>query len=137
MSPKIPEGVTPEMLEQLVGSPGTVVSQNEVGAEPTTHTATTTTSIGIRAQKGVRPRVSGNSSHDVTGERISRPSSSFAKKLADGDEKIKAEARERLAEIESRKEETDVDKILARLNYLERTVKSQSKLIKDLKNNSN
>ena len=126
----IPEGITPQMLEQLVNSPGETISS---GPPTAARSFKPSSSIPINeGQRDVRPQVGG---HVAGAERIT-VSPNLAVRLAKGDEEQKAlkaalaaEEAERLEALE----ETQPEKILARLAYLERTVKAQQKQIKELK----
>jgi hypothetical protein len=93
--------------------------------------ATRSVDISEPARKGVRPNVRGNSV-DHTGERIT-VSKNLAQKLADGDERMRAAAAKQRAAEEERTEETSVDKIVARLNFLERSNKKLTAELNKLK----
>lgn len=130
----IPSGVTPEMLEQLVNSPGETISSSPTASSSFRPSSSIPINEGHR---DVRPQIGGH----VNGAEKITVSPNLAKRLAEGDEREKAlkaslaaEEADRLAALE----ETQPEKILARLAYLERTVKTQQKQIKELlKDNDN
>lgn len=127
------EGLSEADIEFLVNNPGANLS-GRMGEAPKSFSPTQTHSINSGASN-VRPRVRGNETHDVRGAKISRPSASFPQRLAAGDEALRAKAAAQKAAEEEHKELTDLDRIVARISYLERTVKSQAKTIKELKSN--
>lgn len=135
MTNDIISSLSPEQIEEMINNPGQTFG-GSVGEAPTSFKAQAHVDISNRAAQGVRPRVSGNETHDVTGGRINRPSAALPQKLADGDEKIRREAAaQRLAEIEAKEAASPVT-INARLAYLERQQKklqnSLNKLIKQI-----
>lgn len=130
----IPSCLSQEDIEFMLENPGTTIGSGpNIPAE--VRQASRSVDISQPLRKGLRPNVSGNSV-DHTGERI-KVSPNLAKKLAEGDAVIRAERVKQQVEEEAQKaavEETSADKVLARLNYLERTVKQQAKQIKELRN---
>ena len=129
----LPEGISPEMFEQLVNSPGQTLSGSVKEGQAKTFTPTTTNPIN-QGQTAVRPQIGGH----VSGrEKISRPSAALPQRLADGDAKMRAEAAAQLAEIKAREEEVSPDSILGRLGYLERKLKQANVEINKLKKISN
>ena len=133
MTSKIPSGITPSMLDELVNNPGTVVSSND---QATSFEPRSTTDISIRAAQGVRPNIAGND-HDVSAERINRPSSRLADNLARGD------AERRAADKASRDEhiqllkEIDPVAMSKQLAFLTRKLDKLQKEINTLKRESN
>jgi hypothetical protein len=127
------EGLSEADVQFLIDNPGTNLS-GRMGESPKAFSPTQSHSISSGASN-VRPRVRGNETHDVRGAKISRPSASFPQRLADGDEALRAKAAAQKAAEEERRELSDIDRILSRISYLERTVKSQAKTIKELKSN--
>ena len=127
------EGLSQEAIDLMVANPGQTISGGKISTAEVI-TATRSVDISEPARKGIRPGIRGNENTDHTGERIT-VSSNLAKKLADGDAKMRAIAAKQHAAEQAQAaavEETSADKVLARLNYLERTVKAQAKQIKEL-----
>ena len=84
----LPEGISEDMLKEMSENPG--VTYSGVGGSvitPRTHF-----DISNRADKGVRPNIGGNESHDVRGGRINRPSPDLARRLSEGDKQIRKAA---------------------------------------------
>ena len=125
----LPEGITPEMFEQLVNSPGQTLSGSIKEGQARTYTPSTSIPIN-EGQTAVRPQIGG---HVYGKEKISRPSASLPQRLADGDAKMRAEAAAQLAEIKQREEEVSPDSILGRLAYLERNLKKTTAELNKLK----
>ena len=96
MATNYPEYLSEEHVLQAIENPGQTVS-NAILSGPEAITARPSVDISQRAGKGLRPAISGNS-HDNTQGRISRPSSGLAGRLAEGDQKLRAEAAARKAE---------------------------------------
>ena len=133
MSPNLPAGISQEELDALINNPGMTVSNGGVAESPTTHTAQSSTSIDVRSTKGVRPNIGGNNNHDVSGQRISRPSSTFAARLAAGDEELKAAAQAQREAERIAKENADPISVNARLSFLERQNKKLMSELNKLK----
>ena len=128
MSIQLPEGVSQEMVAQLVHNPGQTVSNSSA---PVSIKATHSVDISTPAGKELRPQIGG---HVAGAEKIT-VSPNLAIRLAEGAEAerqlkaaLAAEEAERLAALD----EMSPEKILARIGYLERTVKAQAKLLKGL-----
>ena len=127
----LPEGITPEMNDLLVNNPGQTISNGSAPSQVIQ--AQRTVDISTPAGKELRPQIGGH----VAGATKITVSSNLAKRLADGDAKMRAEAAKQHAAEQAHQaavEETSADKVLARLNYLERTVKQQAKQLKELRN---
>lgn len=130
-SAHIPDCLSPEDVEFLVNNPGQTRSNGSAPA--TIIQAQRTVDISEPASKGVRPQIGG---HKAGAGKIG-VSKNLATKLADGDAVNRAELARQDAEKQAHQaavEETSADKVLARLNYLERTVKQQAKQIRELRN---
>ena len=125
------EGLSEADIEFLVNNPGANLS-GRMGEAPKSYAPTQTHSISSGASN-VRPRVRGNETHDVRGAKISRPSASFPQRLADGDEALRAKAAAQKVAEEERKELTDMDRILARISFLERSNKKLTSELNKLK----
>ena len=124
----IPEGITPEMIEELVNSPGKTISAPSPANAATSSRPTTSHAINA-GQANVRPQIGGH----VNGKEKITVSSHLAKRLDDGDKKMKAEAKAQLDSIRAREEEVSPDSILGRLGYLERKLKQANVEINKLK----
>ena len=117
------------MLSQLVEQPGQTISASPTG--PVVIPANSYVDITEKADKKVRPQIGGH----VNGNEPIGVSKNLAAKLAEGDARIRAQNAARVAEqqaLEVSISETEPDKVLARLSFLERTVKTQAKQIKEL-----
>ena len=117
------------MLSQLVEQPGQTISASPTG--PVVIPANSYVDITEKADKKVRPQIGGH----VNGAEPIGVSKNLAAKLAEGDARIRAQNAARVAEqqaLEVSISETEPDKVLARLSFLERTVKTQAKQIKEL-----
>lgn len=126
---QIPSCLSQEDVDYLVSNPGQTLTNGV--AQSQVIQAQRTVDISAPAAKGVRPQIGG---HISGAERIT-VSPNLAKRLAEGDAVIRDERAKQQAEEEAQKaavEETSADKVLARLNYLERTVKAQAKQLKEL-----
>ena len=120
------------MLSQLVEQPGQTISASPTG--PVVIPANSYVDITEKADKKVRPQIGGH----VNGAEPIGVSKNLAAKLAEGDARIRAQNAARVAEqqaLEVSISETEPDKVLARLSFLERTVKTQAKQIKELLKN--
>ena len=120
------------MFEQLVNSPGQTLSGSIKEGQARTYTPSTSIPIN-EGQTQVRPQIGGH----VNGKEKITVSSNLAKRLDDGDKKMKAEAKSRLEEIQKREEEVSPDSILGRLAYLERNLKKTTAELNKLKKESN
>ena len=123
----IPEGVTPDMLDQLLSNPGSVVGNN---TDSQTFEAPSSVDITVRADQAVRPQVGG---HTAGKERIRRPSSQLPLKLAEGDQQRRDLEQKRVAEERELRAQIDPIKMVQRINYLERQLKKQASEINKLK----
>lgn len=126
---KLPEGITPEIMEELVNSPGETISSFASGANaPSVHRPKVTHAIN-EGQQNIRPQIGGH----VSGGDYITVSSNLARKLAEGDERMRAVAAKQRAEIKQREEEVSPDSILGRLAYLERNLKKATAELNKLK----
>ena len=125
----IPEGLTPEQVEELINNPGQTLS-GVVGGAPTSLRPSSSINISEPAAKGVRPQIGG---HTQGKERISRPSNGLAGKLAEGDAKLRAEAAAQKAEEETYLHMADPTNLNNRIAYLERQLKKAMSEINKLK----
>ena len=135
MTKHIPEGVTPEMLKELLDSPGSTISNGGNTTPAEVRTATRSVDVSQPARKGIRPAISGNEATDHTGERIT-VSPNLARKLADGDAKMRAVSAKQCADEQERVELTDIDRIIARISFLERSNKKLQSEVNKLKNSN-
>ena len=125
----IPSCLSEEDVSFLTQNPGITIGSGGKPAEVIQ--ASRSVDISEPSRKGLRPNIPGNSV-DSTGERI-KVSPNLAAKLAAGDAHLRSEAaKQKSAELE-RIEQTDIDKILARLNFLERSNKKLQSEINRLK----
>ena len=123
----IPEGLTPEMLDELVNNPGQVVSNSA----PKHYKPTT--SIPLRAQKDLRPNVRDSSGHlaNPDGTKVTAPNMDRMNKIREQEEALIRADREKAA-----KEQKDImdalepKKLLATINALSRKVNRLEKLVK-------
>ena len=123
----LPTGINEQMLDELLNNPGSVVS---AGASSTSFKPRSHVSIDNRADKGVRPRVTGNNDHDETGDRINRPSPKLAERLNEGHNRAMDEIKADAQQKEDAKALTN-EALNSRVAYLERTLKKvQSQLRK-------
>ena len=126
----IPSCLTEADIEWLQANPGKTLSNGSAPA--TTIQAQRTVDISTPAGRDLRPQIGG---HKAGAGKIG-VSKNLATKLAEGDALLRAEAAKQQATEQAQQvaiEEASADKVLARLNYLERTVKAQAKQIKELK----
>ena len=128
MATNIPEGITPEMVEQLVSSPGQTLS-GFAGEPAATFAPSSSIDISQRAGKGLRPQIGGQRAGD---KRIDRPSASLPLKLAAGDKARREAEAARAAEAEKQRIEHSPEKLSARISFLERANKRLEKQLKDL-----
>ena len=126
---KLPEGISPEQLDDLINNPGTTLS-GVVGGAPTVLRPASSINIAEPAAKGVRPQIGG---HTAGTPRITRPSQGLAGKLAAGDEKMRREAQERQALERQEIEEHNPANLNSRIAYLERQLKKAMSEINKLK----
>ena len=120
------------MFEQMVNSPGQTLSGSTKEGQAKTYTPTSTHAIN-EGQANVRPQIGGH----VNGKEKITVSSNLAKRLDDGDKRMRAEAKAQLAEIKQREEEVSPDSILGRLAYLERNLKKTTAELNKLKKENN
>ena len=125
----IPEGLSPEQVEALVNSPGQILSGSVLSGASVRRPAASV-DISQRAGKGLRPQIGG---HTQGKERISRPSSGLAGKLAEGDAKLRAEAAAQKADEETYLHMADPTNLNNRIAYLERQLKKAMSEINKLK----
>lgn len=122
----LPEGITPEMLEEMSKNPGVTYS----GGSGTSFAPRSHVDISNRADTGVRPQIGGHTSGK---ERINRPSADLPRRLAEGDERMKAAAAAQRAQEEEVRELTDPSNLNSRISYLERQLKKALTEINKLK----
>ena len=122
----LPEGITEEMLKEMSENPGVVYS----GTSGSVITPRTHVSIENRQDKGLRPQIGGH----VNGkEKITRPSSGLAGRLAEGDAQMRAEAAAQKAAEEEARLIADPTNLNSRISYLERQLKKAMTEINRLK----
>ena len=121
--------LSPEEVQSLVDNPGQNFS-GAIGGAPTTITPTSSINIDEPASRGVRPQIGGH----VSGkERIRTPSKNLARKLAEGGEKMRAEAEAQAAEEARLREEHSPTNLNSRIAFLERQLKKAMAEINKLK----
>ena len=126
----IPSCLSQEDINWLQQHPGQTLSNG--GLIPSeVRQASRSVDVTQPARKGVRPNVTGNSV-DHTGERIT-VSSNLAKKLADGDLKMRAAAKAQIEQLRASEEIADPTNINTRISYLERQLKKAMTEINRLK----
>lgn len=126
---QIPEGLTAEMLDELVNNPGTTVSN-----APAQHFRPTT-SIPLRGEKDLRPNVrdSAGALANPTGSKVTAPNMDRMNAQREAEEALIRADREKAA-----KEQRDIQdalqpkKLLATLNALSRKVNRLEKQVKEL-----
>lgn len=116
------------MFEQMVNSPGQTLSGSVKDGQARTYRPTSTHAIN-EGQANVRPQIGGH----VNGKEKITVSSNLAKRLDDGDKRMRAEAKAQLEEIKKREDEVSADSILGRLAYLERNLKKTTAELNKLK----
>ena len=118
----IPEGLTQEMLDELVNNPGSTVSNSPKHYTPSA-------SIPLRGEKDLRPRVKGQEN----AETVTRPNMDRMNKQREAEEALIRADREKAA-----KEQKDIQdalepkKLLATINALSRKVNRLEKQVKEL-----
>ena len=118
----IPEGLTEEMLDDLINNPGQTVSNAPKSYRPTT-------SIPLRGEKDLRPRVKGQED----AEKVTRPNMAKMNAIREREDALIRADRDRAA-----KEQKDImdalepKKLLATINALSRKVNRLEKQIKEL-----
>ena len=118
----IPEGLTAEMLDELVNNPGSTVSNAPKHYTPSA-------SIPLRGEKDLRPRVKGQEN----AEPVTRPNMDRMNKQREAEEALIRADREKAA-----KEQKDIQdalepkKLLATINALSRKVNRLEKQVKEL-----
>ena len=125
----IPEGLTAEMLDELVNNPGTTVSN----AAPKHYTPST--SIPLRGEKDLRPcvRDSAGNLANPSGAKVTAPNMDRMNKIREQEEALIRADRDRAA-----KEQKDIQdalepkKLLATINALNRKVNRLEKQVKEL-----
>ena len=122
----LPEGITEEMLKEMSENPGVTYS----GGSGTSFAPRSHVDISNRQDKGLRPQIGG---HVGGRDKINSPSSDLPRRLAEGDERMKAEAkaqREREEEVRALSDPTNLNN---RISYLERQLKKAVTEINKLK----
>ena len=122
----LPEGITPEILEEMSKNPGVTYS----GGSGTSFAPRTHVDISNRSDTGVRPQIGG---HTAGKERITRPSADLPRRLAEGDAQMKAAAAAQRAREEEERQLADPVSTNARIAYLERQLKKAMTEINKLK----
>ena len=126
MTAHIPEGITPEYMEQLINNPGVTISNGNDDYE--VRTPSTHVDIANRSDKGVRPQIGG---HINGKDRISTPSHRLAERLSQGFNQQQSD----LAEETKRQEEAKAmtaESLNSRIAYLERTLKKVQSQVRKL-----
>ena len=124
----IPEGLTQEMLDELVNNPGQVVSNAPKHYTPSA-------SIPLRGEKDLRPNVRGSDGQlaNPDGNRVSRPRMERMNAQREAEDALIRADREKAA-----KEQKDIQdalepkKLLATINALSRKVNRLEKQFKEL-----
>ena len=122
----LPEGITEEMLKEMSENPG--VTYSGVGGSvitPRSHV-----DISNRQDKGLRPQIGG---HVGGKEKITKPSSDLPRRLAEGDEQMRAELAAQKAAEEEARVLADPSNLNSRISYLERQLKKALTEINKLK----
>ena len=128
----LPNGLTEELLKAQHDAPGQTFS-GSISTDQQARAFTPATSVDINSGvQGVRPRVPGNDSHDVTAGRIRKPSSNLPRRLAEGDAANKAAELAQREEEQQFKAESDPVQMLKRIAFLERSLKRTQKDLKAL-----
>ena len=122
----LPEGITEEMLADMANNPGVTYS----GTGGSVLTPRSHVDISNRQDKGLRPQIGG---HSTGKEKINRPSSGLAGRLAEGDEKMRAAAAAQKAAEEEARLLADPSNLNSRISYLERQLKKALTEINKLK----
>ena len=125
----IPSCLTEADIEWMRAHPGQTLTNGV--AQSQVIQAQRTVDISTPAGRDLRPQIGG---HKAGAGKIG-VSKNLATKLAEGDALLRAEAAKQQASEQAQQvaiEETSADKVLARLNYLERTVKAQAKQLREL-----
>ena len=123
---KLPEGITEEMLKEMSENPG--VTYSGIGGSvitPRSHV-----DIGNRQDKGLRPQIGGHTNGKA---KITTPSADLPRRLAEGDERQKAEAAAQRAAEEEARALADPSNLNSRIAYLERQLKKAMTEINKLK----
>ena len=118
----IPEGLTPEMLEDLVNNPGATISNAPKHYTPST-------SIPLRGEKDLRPRVKGQED----AERVTRPNMAKMNAIREQEEAlIRADREKTIKENKDIQDALEPKKLLATINALSRKVSRLEKQVKEL-----
>lgn len=125
----LPAGVTEKDLEQLIGNPGTVVSN--LAEQPQVIRASSSVDINVPAGREIRPQLGGLTAAD---EKIGRPSPKLAQRLSEGHERNMAEL---AAERQKREEAAGMtfESMSKQINYLTRSLKKLQAEVNKLKGN--
>ena len=126
---QIPSCLTEADIEWMRAHPGQTLTNGV--AQSQAIQAQRTVVISTPAGRDLRPQIGG---HKAGAGKIG-VSKNLATKLAEGDALLRAEAAKQQASEQAQQvaiEETSADKVLDRLNYLERTVKAQAKQLREL-----
>ena len=129
----IPSCLSEADVEFMLANPGQTIASG--GKPPEVIQAQRSVDVSQPSRKGIRPNIAGNNA-DHTGERI-KVSPSLAKKLDEGDKKLRAEAKEQLQQIRAAEENADPSNINSRISYLERQLKKAMTEINRLKKEGN
>ena len=129
MSTNIPDGLTAEMLDELVNNPGTTVSN----AAPQHYRPST--SIPLRGEKDLRPNVRSSSGDlaNPSGGTVTAPNMDRMNAIREQEDALIRADREKAA-----KEQRDIQdalepkKLLATINALNRKVNRLEKQVKEL-----
>ena len=120
------EGITEEMLAEMANNPGVTYS----GGSGSQITPRSHVDISNRQDKGLRPQIGG---HATGREKINRPSADLPRRLAEGDEQMKAAAAAQKAQEEEARQLADPSNLNSRISYLERQLKKALTEINKLK----
>ena len=125
----IPEGLTAEMLDELVNNPGTTVSN----AAPKHYRPTA--SIPLRGEKDLRPNVrsSDGSLANPTGSKVTTPNMDRMNAIREQEEAlIRADRAKAAKETKDIQDALEPKKLLATINALSRKVNRLEKQIKEI-----
>ena len=124
----IPEGLTAEMLDELVNNPGATISNAPKHYKPTT-------SIPLRGEKDLRPNVRDSSGAlaNPTGAKVSAPNMDRMNAIREQEEALIRADREKTAkENKDIQDALEPKKLLATINALSRKVSRLEKQVKEL-----
>ena len=126
--PSIPEGLTEEMLDDLINNPGSTISNAPKHYKPTT-------SIPLRGEKDLRPNVRDSSGAlaNPSGSKVTSPNMDRMNAIREQEEAlIRADREKTLKETKDIQDALEPKKLLATINALSRKVNRLEKQVKEL-----